>query len=84
MAYLTATPPRDHRIPVAFWTAADILALRTAIASGVKRVLYDGPPKREVEYQSLGEMRDALAEMRADVEEAPTFRRAKWSKGFYS
>ena len=81
---MTASAARDHRIPVAFWTAADILALRTAIASGVKEVEYDGPPKRRVEYQDLKAMRDALAEMRADVEESPTFRRVKWDKGFRS
>ena len=81
---MTAARPRDHRWPVAFWTAADIVALKAAIASGVKRVIYDGPPKREVEYQSLSEMRDLLAEMRAEVEAAPAFRRVKHAKGFRS
>ncbi len=69
---------------MAFWTAADIAALKAAIASGVKRVRYNGPPEREVEYQDLKAMRDALAEMRADVASAPAFRRVKWDKGFRS
>lgn len=67
---------------MAFWTAADIVALKAAIASGVKRVVYDGPPKREVEYQDLAAMRAVLAEMRAEVESATSFRRVKWRRGF--
>lgn len=45
------------------WTEADYLALRAAIASGVKSVQYDGPPKRVVEYQDLKQMRELLADM---------------------
>ncbi len=67
---------------MAFWTAADIATLKAAIASGTKRVLYDGPPKREREYQDLKAMWDALAAMRADVEESPSHRRMTWNKGF--
>lgn len=69
---------------MAFWTAADILKIRAAIASGVKNVIYDGPPKREVEYQTMTEMRAALAEMRADVEGSTAYRRVKFNKGFRS
>jgi hypothetical protein len=50
-----------------FWTEADILALRTAIASGVLSVSYSGPPARQVTYQSLDAMRALLAEMRQEV-----------------
>lgn len=67
---------------MAFWTSADIAALKAALAGGVKRVIYDGPPKREVEYHDLSEMRALLAEMRAEVGEAPSHRRANWRKGF--
>lgn len=67
---------------MAFWTQAEIDALKAAIASGVLKVSYDGPPKRSVEYNSLGEMRALLAEMRRDVGSVPTYRRAKWKKGF--
>ncbi len=67
---------------MAFWTQPDIDALKAALAGGVKRVLYDGPPKREVEYQSLSEMRALLAEMRAEVEGTTSFRRTKHERGF--
>lgn len=49
------------------WTQSDIDALKTALKSGVLLVRYNGPPMREVQYQSLGAMRDLLAEMVADV-----------------
>lgn len=49
------------------WTTADVENLERAVASGVLSVEYDGPPKRKVEYQSLGDMRKALAGMRAAV-----------------
>ncbi len=66
----------------ALWVQADIDNLKTAIRGGVKRVVYDGPPKREAEYQDLKEMRALLAEMCAQVASAPTHRRVKWAKGF--
>lgn len=66
----------------ALWVQADIDALKTAIRGGVKRVEYDGPPKREVEYQDLKEMRALLAEMCAEVSGSSAFRRVKWDKGF--
>ena len=69
-------------MPVAFWTLADITALKAALAGGVKRVVYDGPPKREVEYQSLAAMRSLLAEMRMEVEGVSSYRRVKHNKGF--
>ena len=52
---------------MALWTQIDIDTLKTAIASGVLTVTYDGPPKRSITYQSLKEMRDLLASMVADV-----------------
>jgi len=45
------------------WTQADIDSLKAAIASGVRSVTYSGPPSRTIEYQSLDEMRAALASM---------------------
>jgi hypothetical protein len=71
------------------WTDADKAKLRQAIlalATGeaVVRVQYDGPPKREVEYQprSLPEMRELLADMEASTSTAPRRRLASHSKGF--
>ncbi len=66
------------------WTQADIDKLKRAVASGVLSVSYDGPPRRQVQYQSLREMRDLLAEMRREVNATPSFRRASFSKGFDS
>lgn len=52
---------------MATWTESDIATLKAAIASGVLTVAYDGPPKRQITYQSLDAMRALLAEMKADV-----------------
>lgn len=67
---------------MAFWTQADIDALRVAIASGVLTVSYDGPPKRQATYHSLAQMRSLLSEMRRDVAGNVTYRRTKHAKGF--
>lgn len=67
---------------MAFWTQADIDKLKFAIASGILSIEYEGPPKRTQTYQNIDAMRRALAEMRADVNGAPNFRRASFSKGF--
>jgi hypothetical protein len=64
------------------WTQADIDKLKAAVASGVLSVSYDGPPKRQVTYQSLRDMRDLLAEMRREVKGSESFRLAATSKGF--
>lgn len=64
------------------WTQSDIDKLKAAVASGVLSVSYDGPPKRQVTYQSLRDMRDLLAEMRREVNGGDTFRLAATSKGF--
>lgn len=68
------------------WTEADISTLRAAMRSGILTVRYDGPPKREVTYQSLDEMRKLLAEMMADVGAStgtrPSHRLAATRKGF--
>ena len=68
----------------ALWTQSDIDTLKTAIAGGVRRVVYDGPPKREVEYQDLKEMRALLAEMCSQVADSRSFRRTTHNKGFRS
>ena len=52
---------------MAQWTEADVAALKAAVASGILSVKYSGPPAREIQYQSLSEMRRLLAEMTADV-----------------
>lgn len=55
---------------MATWTQADVDTLKTAVASGILTVTYDGPPRRSITYQSLSEMRALLAEMVADVARA--------------
>jgi hypothetical protein len=45
------------------WTQAEVDVLKAAVASGVLTVVYDGPPRRQITYQSLSEMRSLLAEM---------------------
>lgn len=64
------------------WTPEDIEALKAALSSGVKRVRFRGPPEREVEYQSLGEMQQLLASMDASVNGATSYRRVEFSNGF--
>lgn len=49
------------------WTQADVDALKSAVASGVLTVSFDGPPRRTITYQSLDAMRSLLASMQADV-----------------
>jgi hypothetical protein len=65
---------------------AQILALSTAIASGVQSVTYAGPPQRSVTYQSAGDMLKALARLERQLAVgttgAPTFRRAHTRSGF--
>ena len=68
------------------WTQTHIDNLSEAMAGGVKRVLYDGPPKREIEYQTLSEMEDLLGKMVAHVAGlagcAPSRRLVKTEKGY--
>ncbi len=52
---------------MAVWVQADIDSLKAAVASGILTVRYDGPPGRTIQYQSLAEMRNLLAEMVAEV-----------------
>ena len=55
------------------WTKKDIEKLEKAIASGVQSVSYDD---RTVNYRSLEEMKETLADMRKAVEDiAPKRRR---------
>jgi hypothetical protein len=55
---------------MATWTQLEIDTLKAAVASGILTVVYDGPPRRQITYQSLAEMRSLLAEMQADVARA--------------
>lgn len=71
------------------WTDEDKAKLKQAIldlatGTAVVRVLYDGPPKREVEYQqrNLADMRSLLASMEASTPGAVRRRYASHSKGF--
>ena len=68
------------------WTQENIDTLAEAMAGGIKRVVYDGPPKREVEYQTLAEMEVLLGKMVAHVAAlagcAPVRRLVKTQKGF--
>ncbi len=48
---------------MANWTQADADALSAAVATGVTRVHYSGPPERDVQYASLEAMRALLASM---------------------
>lgn len=52
---------------MATWSQTDIDSLKAAVASGVLTVIFDGPPRREITYQSLRSMRDLLAEMIGQV-----------------
>jgi hypothetical protein len=65
------------------WTQEDIDKLKKAIASGILTVVYDGPPRRSLTYQSLEAMRDLLAEMQGTVAAASgkTYRVAATRKG---
>jgi len=72
------------------WTVADRDAVKAAVidlATGKRkaRVVYAGPPSREVDYTpaDLPQLRLLLAEIDAAVRgTAPRFRRAGFSKGF--
>ncbi len=52
---------------MSMWSQADVDTLKSAVASGVLTVRYDGPPARTLTYQSLTEMRALLASMAQDV-----------------
>ncbi len=68
------------------WTQADVEKLEAAVSSGILTVSYDGPPRRQMTYQSLAAMRDLLREMKNDVAAAAGdqkgFRLASFSGGF--
>lgn len=64
------------------WTQADADTLKAAIASGVREVEYDGPPKRRVRYHDLEQMRSLYAEMVRQLCDSPTHRIARHTKGF--
>lgn len=77
------TPPPSTWSPtdLSTWTAADVTALRAACASGVLTVVYDGPPRREITYQSLGAMRALLSEMIRQLRGSRSYRLAAFRKG---
>lgn len=58
------------------WTQAHIDALKEAIALGAKKVKYFD---KEIEYRSLDEMRDILAEMEAEVNPTTNKTRRKYA-----
>lgn len=64
------------------WTQADIDTLKAAIASGVFRVDYAGPPARSITYQSTDAMLKALSLMEHAVNGRPGYRLASTRKGF--
>jgi len=50
------------------WTQSDIDALKEAIGTGAKRVVFgSGETRREQEFRSLEEMEKILANMQAEV-----------------
>ena len=49
---MPATPPTQEQLD----------ALQAAIYSGVLKVVYEGPPRREITYQDLDQMKAVLAE----------------------
>lgn len=63
------------------WTDDEIATLRKAVASGVLTVVYDGPPRRMITYQSLAEMRDLLASMTSSSSTGTPYRLAATRKG---
>jgi hypothetical protein len=73
---------QPEEVTVATWTQAEIDALRAAVASGVLQVVYDGPPRRSVTYQSLDAMRSLLATMERATAAPPAYRLAQTKKGF--
>lgn len=69
---------------MATWTQAEIDNLKTAIASGILTVTYDGPPRRSITYQSLAEMRALLSSMQQEAARAAggsTYRLVSTRKG---
>jgi len=57
---MPATPP----------TQAQLDALQAAIYSGVLRVVYEGPPRREITYQDIDQMQAILNAGQAVVDAA--------------
>lgn len=70
-------------MPTLTWTQEEVDTLKAAIASGVLTVSYDGPPKRQVTYQSLDAMRTLLNEMVSTINASSTtgYRLAATRKG---
>jgi hypothetical protein len=66
------------------WSQEDIDRLKEAIGSGVLQVVYEGPPRRSITYQSTEAMLTALAQMEREVNGSTAFRyrRVQFRKGF--
>lgn len=67
------------------WTTDDVATLEAAIASGTLSVTFAAGPggaTRSKTFQSLPEMRAALAQMRHEVFASPTHRLAIVNSGF--
>ena len=64
------------------WTTEHITALESAIALGVRTVRYGD---KETTYQSLGEMRKLLREMKVEAGVTPIMQKfySKHNKGLY-
>ena len=53
---------------MALWTESDVIALKRAIATGLRRVEFvSGDHRRVQEFQSLADMRKLLADMEAEA-----------------
>lgn len=63
------------------YTLEQLQTLSAACAAGVLTVRYEGPPAREVTYQSLDAMRRQLAAMRRELDPQAPFRLAGSRKG---
>jgi hypothetical protein len=71
------------------YTQADLTAVKAAIialATGqrVARVVYAGPPQREVDYVAtdLPQLRSLQTEIQRDLQGTPTYSRVSFNKGF--
>lgn len=65
------------------YTTTQLEALQAALASGELRIQFEG---REIEYRSVSELKDAIAEVQASIQQAAGTRkrqlRTVTSKGF--
>lgn len=71
------------------YTTSDLTTVKNAIielASGARTVTvtYAGPPSRSITYAAaqLPQLRELLSEIQRDLNNAPTYRRTSFNKGF--